>query len=173
MSDPLVFILAVLTILGTPGPTNTLLATGGATLGVRLSLPLLAGAIAAYLIAIVTIRVALAPLIAAYPLIGMGLKIAVAHLAAPVRVTLPMVFVATLLNPKSIIFALGILPAAHEQIVWYFVAFAAAAAVTGFAWILVGRAIGAGAGKHARLVPRVASVVLAGFAGLILSTAFG
>jgi len=40
MDDPLLFALAVLTILGTPGPTNTLLATAGATGGLRRSLPL-------------------------------------------------------------------------------------------------------------------------------------
>ncbi|MFY8031875.1 MAG: hypothetical protein ACOVO5_08585 [Devosia sp.] len=43
MTDPLLFLAAVLTLLGTPGPTNTLLATAGATAGVRRSLPRLLG----------------------------------------------------------------------------------------------------------------------------------
>ena len=67
MTDPLLFILAVLTILGTPGPTNTLLATGGAVDGVGRSLPLLLGELTGYLVAIAVIRVVLGPVIAAYP----------------------------------------------------------------------------------------------------------
>ena len=41
MTDPFAFALAVLALLGTPGPTNTLLATAGAAAGWRRSLRLL------------------------------------------------------------------------------------------------------------------------------------
>ena len=41
MSDPLLFLLAVATVLLTPGPTNTLMATSGATSGIVPSLRLL------------------------------------------------------------------------------------------------------------------------------------
>nr|HML44513.1 lysine transporter LysE [Hyphomicrobium zavarzinii] len=41
MHDPIAFSLAVLAILGTPGPTNTLLAASGALVGWRRSLPLI------------------------------------------------------------------------------------------------------------------------------------
>jgi threonine/homoserine/homoserine lactone efflux protein len=37
MTDLWLFLLAVLTVLATPGPTNTLLATAGATAGFRAS----------------------------------------------------------------------------------------------------------------------------------------
>ena len=77
MTDPILFILAVLTLLGTPGPTNTLLATSGATVGVKWSLMLLAGELSGYLIAILAIRIVLGPIIHAYPLVGIALKIAV------------------------------------------------------------------------------------------------
>lgn len=40
MTNPFLFVLTVVTILVMPGPTNTLLATGGATVGMRRALPL-------------------------------------------------------------------------------------------------------------------------------------
>ena len=190
MSEPLLFLLAVLTLLGTPGPTNTLLATSGALAGVRPSLRLLAAELAGYLIAIIAIRMLLGPLFHAYPLIGMALKIAVAAYLVWVgirlwlrgttlantsgTVTFGQVFVTTLLNPKALIFALTIIPAEHEQLAWYFAGFAIAVLSVGGAWILIGRAIGASAGeRHATLVPRIASVALVGFAGFIVASAFG
>ena len=73
MTDPILFFLAVATILATPGPTNTLMATSGATAGIVRSLPLLMAEIAGYLIAILMIRAVLAPLVHAYPAIGIAL----------------------------------------------------------------------------------------------------
>lgn len=190
MSDPLLFMLAVLTLLGTPGPTNTLLATSGAVVGIRRSLPLLAGELLGYLVAIAAIRIVLGPVFAAYPPIGVGLKIAVAiylgwiaaklwlrgaRLSGPASaVTLPHIFVTTVLNPKALIFALSIIPAAHPQLIWFFTAYALSVTGVGLCWIVIGRAIGATAGeRHAGLVPRIASVALVGFAGLIFASAFG
>jgi threonine/homoserine/homoserine lactone efflux protein len=190
MSDPLLFILAVLMLLGTPGPTNTLLATSGAVAGVRRSLLLLAGELSGYLVAIAAIRIVLGPVFAAYLLIGSALKVAVAvylgwiaiklwlrgaRLSGPASaVSLRNVFLTTLLNPKALIFALTIIPVAHPALPWFIAAFAVSVVCVGFCWILIGRAIGATAGeRHAGLVPRIASVALAGFAGLIFASAFG
>jgi threonine/homoserine/homoserine lactone efflux protein len=188
MSDPLLFMLAVLTILGTPGPTNTLLSTSGAIAGIKRSLPLLIGELGGYLVAIAAIRIVLGPIFSAYPLLGTALKIAVAvylgwiavrlwlrgariadHGAA---VTIANVFVTTLLNPKALIFALAVFPQAHPQLAWFIVAFAISVLTVGGSWIAIGCIIGATAGeRHAGLVPRVASVALASFAGFILATA--
>jgi threonine/homoserine/homoserine lactone efflux protein len=189
MTDPILFILAVLTILGTPGPTNTLLATSGAMVGVKRSLLLLVGELTGYLIAILAIRIVLGPIIHAYPPIGIALKIAVvaylawvafrlwrqdASLTGAGTVDAKAVFITTLLNPKALIFALSVIPAEHPALVWFFVAFAVAVPSVGFCWILVGRAIGAASGEqHAGLVRRIASVALLGFAGLIAASVFG
>ena len=186
MIDPVLFGLAVLTLLGTPGPTNTLLATSGAASGISRSLPLLAAELAGYAIAVAAIRLVLGPLINAFPVVGIGLKLAVvfylgwvayrlwthnAALAGTQTVSWRSVFVTTLLNPKALIFALGIIPAEHPQLFWYFVAFAVAVPGVGFGWILVGRAIGAASGeRHAGLIRRVASVALVGFAGMIAAS---
>jgi threonine/homoserine/homoserine lactone efflux protein len=190
MSDPLLYALAVLTLLGTPGPTNTLLATSGALSGLRHSLPLLIGELGGYLVAIGTIRLVLGPVFAAYPPLGIALKVAVAVylgwiairlwrrgavITGPARpVTIGNVFVTTLLNPKALIFSLSIIPAAHPELAWFVAGFVAMVVTVGFGWIAIGTAIGATAGeRHAGIVPRIASVALVGFAGLVLASAFG
>jgi threonine/homoserine/homoserine lactone efflux protein len=189
MTDPILFILAVLTILGTPGPTNTLLATSGAVVGIKRSIPLLMGELSGYLLAIAAIRIVLGPVIHAYPLVGIVLKIAVvaylgwiafrlwthdASLTGTRTVDAAAVFVTTLLNPKALIFALSIIPAAHPALAWFFIAFALAVPSVGFAWIAVGKIIGTASGEHnAGLVRRVASVALVGFAGLIAASVLG
>ncbi|MDB5539482.1 MAG: LysE type translocator [Devosia sp.] len=187
MTDPILFILAVLTLLGTPGPTNTLLATSGAVVGVRRSLPLLIGELGGYLIAVAAIRMVLGPVIHQWPVVGIGLKIAVvvylgwiafrlwrhdAALAGTETVGVRAVFITTLLNPKALIFALSIIPAEHPALAWFVGAFAIAVPSVGFAWILVGRAIGA-ASKNAGIIRRVASVALVGFAGVIAASVLG
>ena len=189
MTDPTLFILAVLTLLSTPGPTNTLLATSGATLGVSRSLSLLVGELTGYLVAITAVRVVLGPIIQAHPWVGVALKIAVvtylgwvavrlwrekAALTDAGTVSARSVFITTLLNPKSLFFALSIIPAEHPALALYFAAFAIAVPSVGLCWIVVGRALGAAAGKqHGGLIRRVASVALVGFAGLIAASVLG
>jgi threonine/homoserine/homoserine lactone efflux protein len=189
MSDPLLYVLAVLTLLGTPGPTNTLLATSGAMAGTKRSLPLLIGEIAGYLIAIAVLRLVLGPVFAAYPPVGVALKLAVAAYLAWIAirlwlrgvelteaartVTLSNVFVTTLLNPKALIFSLSIIPTEHPELVWYIAGFTAMVIAAGFSWIVIGHVAGRAAGdRHAVIVPRVASVALIGFAVLIVASAF-
>ncbi len=189
MIDPMLFLFATLSLLAAPGPTNVLLATAGAIAGVRSSLVLLAAASCGYLLAVAGIRLALGPVIETYPLVGIALKVAVAVYLGVVAVALWRrssamtghgvvsardVFVATLLNPKSLVFAFGIIPQASPALWAYVVVFAAAVPVVGLGWILIGRAIGAASGeRHAGTVRKVASVTLVGFAALMVGSAFG
>lgn len=189
MIDPTLFILAVLSLLATPGPTNTLLATSGATVGIGRSLVLLVGELGGYLISIAVLRIVLGPVIAAQPVVGIALKVAVAlylawiavalwrrssSLTGEGAVTLRAVLVTTLLNPKALVFAFGVIPAEHPMLWAYILAFVVTVPLIGFAWIAVGSAIGAASGeRHAGIVRKVASVTLVGFAALLVRSAFG
>jgi len=189
MTDPALFILAVLSLLGAPGPTNVLLATAGAMAGVRPSLKLLGAALGGYLIAVAALRLALGPVIEANPLVGITLKVAVAlylvwvaialwrrsaSLTGDEAVSMQAVFVATLLNPKSLVFAFGVIPSVHPALWAYVAAFAVTIPAVGLGWLLIGRAIGAASGeRHAGLVRKVASVALVGFAVVLVRSAFG
>lgn len=190
MQDPATFALAVLFILGTPGPTNTLLATGGAGMGVRRSLPLMLGEAAGYSLSILTIGLLLAPVIAGVPLAATVLRLVVgAYLvllavrlwrsgAAFTRgagvVTPGQVFVTTLLNPKALIFALGVVPFAHPDWPAYFAGFLAMLAAVALCWIALGAALGraAAATGGVRLVPRVGAAAVLGFAVMLIAGPF-
>ena len=179
--------LAVVTVLGTPGPTNTLLATSGAITGVRASLSLLAGELAGYFAAIFAYRIALEPVLSAWPLSNIALKIGIATyltwMAAGLWfrgplfdrpgtfVSFPSLFFATLLNPKALVFSAIILPKADPHLSLYFIAFSASVIAVGLCWIIAGRAIGVAAGAgYSVLLPRVAATALVGFASVILMT---
>ena len=185
MNNPLLFMLAVVTVLGTPGPTNTLLATSGAITGIRASLSLLAGELAGYLVAITAYRIALEPILSFWPLSNIALKIGAATyliwMAARLWfrgplldrpgtfVSLPNLFFTTLLNPKALIFSAIILPKADPHLSLYFIAFSVSVIAVGLCWIIAGRAIGFAAGAgYGVLLPRVAATALVGFAGVIL-----
>ena len=186
MQEPILFALTVLAILGTPGPTNTLLATSGAAVGLRRSLLLLPAEAAGYLISILALALLLAPLVAATPAVATVLRCIVGgyllHLAwrlwrlggsAMVEdrriVTPAQVFVTTLLNPKTIVFALGVIPFDAPRPWLYLAAFLALTAAVGSTWILAGSAIGGAARVSHRqtLVPRAGATVL-GALGIFL-----
>lgn len=178
MTDPVLFVLSVLTLLCTPGPTNTLLATSGAVVGVRRSLPLLLAELVGYLFAILTIRLALKPFFET-PSISVGFKVLVALYLAYTAIklwTVPAatarsvvrtwnVFATTLLNPKAFVFAIGIIPNDAIHVAPYFAAFSTCVTTVGFLWLVFGRVAGA---QFGLLVPRIASVALGGFASLII-----
>jgi threonine/homoserine/homoserine lactone efflux protein len=187
MIDPLLFLLAAVTLLIVPGPTNMLLAAAGAASGWRRALPLLVAVLVAYLTAVGLIRLVLGPVVAAAPVVATILKVMVATYLAMIAVrmwlragpeasaapTTRQIFVATLLNPKSLIFAIGILPAGGWELSWYMLTFALACLACGSAWILIGQGIGLAArGRDERIVSRVAALALGGFAGMILASAF-
>ena len=185
MEDPTLFVLTVLFILGTPGPTNTLLATSGAAAGLRRSLPLLPAEAAGYFISILVIGLVLGPVVAQSPLLATGLRLAVGAYLCWLAVRLwrqggvvadaagtvrpHQVFVTTLLNPKAIVFALGVVPFASPHAWAYMLGFMAILAAVGLGWILAGTGLGrvARGGGHGRLVPRLGATAIGCFAVLI------
>ena len=181
MQDPVLFALTVLLILGTPGPTNTLLATAGATVGFRRALPLVPAEAAGYLIAILIIGLALGPAIAGVPAVAAGLRLAVGGYLAwlavklwrqgPVDlsalpVTPRQVFVTTLLNPKALVFALGVIPFGAERWWPWLLGFLGMLVGVALGWIALGSALGrvAGAAGRAGLVPKVGAAAVGAFA---------
>jgi threonine/homoserine/homoserine lactone efflux protein len=155
MNDLLPFVLAVLALLATPGPTNTLMAAAGAQRGVVGSLPLLAGELGGYAIA-VTLWIELVGAAAAgQPLVPVVAKlIAAAFLVWSARklwanaghadlaqrgITLDRVFATTLINPKALVFAFAIFP--HVGFVArlpYLSVFAALVVATAVGWMTLG-----------------------------------
>ncbi len=191
MQDPVLFILTVLAILGTPGPTNTLLATAGASVGMRRSLGLMPAESAGYLIAILFIGLVLGPIVAASPVVATTLRVLVAAylLLLAVRlwrqgaaivtaqkapITPRQVFVTTLLNPKSIIFALGVIPFGKPHVAVYLAGFIAMVLSVALCWIAGGTVMGrvAQAAGRAGVVPRVGASAIGVFAVLLLAAPF-
>ena len=187
MTEPIVFALAVLALLGVPGPTNTLLAAGGATRGVRQALPLLIGELLGYNIAITVYRLTLGTLFSEAGTAQLVLKIVVAgyllwlairlwrsaQTDARSAVTIRSLFVTTLLNPKALIFALLIFPAAPTPILYYQLAFSGMVVSVGACWIVAGslttRLLRP---QHRFIPPRICAVALAVFAFLLVAGSF-
>lgn len=184
MLDPFVFSLTVLFILATPGPTNTLLATSGALVGVRRSLPLIAAELTGYLTAIACLHFLLGELVARHSWLNAGLRLAIgAYLlyaawelwtrremlqGARTGVRFDRVLVTTLLNPKAIVFAFGVIPLSSPDALAYVAAFVGFVVAAASSWIAAGAFAGAMASQQgSRLIPRISAVVLALFAGLI------
>jgi threonine/homoserine/homoserine lactone efflux protein len=186
MENLLPFILAVLALLATPGPTNTLMAAAGAQRGVGRSLPLLAGELGGYAIAITVWIELVGAAAASQPLVPVIAKlVAVAFLVwsawklwanaghadlAQRGITLGRVFATTLVNPKGLIFAFAIFP--HVGFVGrlpYLAVFGALVVATAIGWMALGTmAARSSAGLlTSSRVERITAVALAVFATLL------
>ncbi len=191
MEDPALFALTVLAILATPGPTNTLLATAGAASGFRRALPLIPAEAAGYLIAILTLGLLLGPLVAALPALAIVLRLVVGLYllslawrlwqgsnvlasAGAAIITPARIFMTTLLNPKAIIFALGVVPFHAAYVTPYLIGFAALTATVALGWIGFGAMMGrmAAASGRSRLIPRIGAAVVSAFAVMLLTAPF-
>ena len=191
MTDPIAFALACLALLSAPGPTNTLLATSGATGGFMRSLPLILAEFCGYSLAILAMALLIAPLLQVSPLISVVLRLACGAyliwsavelwregsdaLTSSEPVSFRRVFLATLLNPKAIVFALVIIPHLGEQLFLaaapYLIGLAIMAASVALCWISAGALIGAGArGRFGAGAIRRTGASVLGLFGLILSS---
>jgi threonine/homoserine/homoserine lactone efflux protein len=193
MTDPAGLTPAVLALLAAPGPTNALLAAAGASAGMRAALHLLVGEVGGYLLAIGCIIFAVGPLLATYPAaIELAKAAAAGYLlilalrlwrrpaspdageTAQPTVRFGDVFMATLLNPKAVILALAILPAAPVMESPLLLALLILVVlVSGAAWIGIGAAAKNSVRALAaeRYVARTSAIVLTVFAGAYVASA--
>jgi threonine/homoserine/homoserine lactone efflux protein len=182
MIDLTSFVPAVAAILAVPGPTNTLLASSGARAGVCRSLLLVPAELCGYAFAITGWGFFLEPASAALPWLKPLLRLACAgYLMAVARglwrdaggaltgagIGAERVFAATLLNPKALLFAVAMFPAAaFRDPVSFFQAMAAFAAVIvpiALAWIGFGSALAGPDFCRPRTLQRGAALVLLTF----------
>ncbi|PKU22750.1 multidrug transporter MatE [Telmatospirillum siberiense] len=186
--DPL-FLAQTATILAVPGPTNALLATAGATKGIRVSIRFVAVVLTAYLGAILAWGLLLIPASAAWPplmvlaRLGCALFLAATALrlwrgttslaATPASpITNRTLTLATLLNPKALLFATGIFPATAftQSDVFYSTALAFAAPLVPItlAWIAFGASLASSQSRISpKLAHRAAAILLACFSASI------
>ncbi|WP_066569700.1 LysE family translocator [Snodgrassella sp. CFCC 13594] len=184
------FFSVVLAILFTPGPTNTLLASSGARIGIRQSLPLIPAEWLGYFVSISVWGHFLHGLAQWWPLIPMLIKFLCAvyilklaydlwhHANCPNEpsnrgITPAKLFLTTLLNPKGMIFATTVFP----PIAWinttafltYFALFTVTLIPVAACWVVFGGKL---VNEKLHISPmhfqQFSSMVLAIFAGVII-----
>lgn len=75
MTDSTSFMIAVLVLLLTPGPTNTLIAIAAATNGRRSALLLIPAEFSGYFVSIGTLLLLVGEMVAVFPAIGVTLRV--------------------------------------------------------------------------------------------------
>jgi threonine/homoserine/homoserine lactone efflux protein len=179
--------LGIAVLLITPGPTNTLLAAAGMQSGARRAMPLIAAELGGYLASIsawgwlvtrASDELAWAPLCLRVLSVGYVVALAVrmwrasaqAALDSSAPVSMRSLFVATLLNPKAMLFASAIFPAAaFTGLAAYLPAmalFALALLPIALGWIVLGASLASGRRSvlGPRRLHRIAAIVLGVFA---------
>lgn len=188
------FLLGILGILLVPGPTNTLLATSGALVGLRGSFRLIPLTVAGYLSAISLWHQVLRPLLALYPdALLLSKLVACAYLIylisrmytsrpaasggetalLPAPVTPARMFIVTFTNPKAAVMALLVFDQSRVNIS-EFIVFSAIAACMALLWTGIGRTlVSAGLLNNPRAISRIAAGVLTVFVGLLINSIIG
>jgi threonine/homoserine/homoserine lactone efflux protein len=194
LADPATFALAVLALLATPGPTNTLLATSGAAAGFQRSFHLVVAEMAGYMISITTLALVIGPIVRESHDLSVALRIACAAFlfysawklwregAAAITSDKPVSFrrvlIATALNPKGIVFAFVIVPhlanGQLSQALPYMAALLAMIGLVGGAWIAGGATLraGTGAALSGGIARRAGALTLCVFAAVITGSTF-
>ena len=180
------FIGLVITILLTPGPTNTLLASSGVQVGVRKSLRLIPAESIGYIIAISAWGMLIGKVSDTLPFVPPFLKLLSAGYIIFLAIKLwrtanqavmlnqPTIrartlFCATLLNPKALLFASAIFPAAawESQTIYsiHMSTFIALILPIALFWISIGAALATNKVKwlSQSKLQRTASIVLVSF----------
>ncbi len=182
------FVSAVLLLLATPGPTNTLMALGGYERGWKKALPLIAGELGGYLAVIAPAATLAVPFFGAYPQASLWAKLGagawVLYLSyrlwtskhsqhGTAEVSFRQVFVTTTLNPKALIIALVIMPhGAPLVLLPWLLLLAMLVVIAANGWILVGNLMRQTALVEIKpvLVQRVAAGCLMLFAVVLASS---
>ncbi|EHS52375.1 hypothetical protein, putative transmembrane protein [Rhizobium sp. PDO1-076] len=186
------FVFAVLLLLLTPGPTNTLLAVSGASSGFRRSLSLIGAELAGYLTTIIPLSTFAGPWLSGRPQAALAVKLAAAiwvlMLAArlwrhPPRldgespVTFAGVYATTVLNPKGLIIGLALIPPAVTSVLEpmpYLAVFAALTVAIAVIWVAFGATVlRRAAGTRPIVFGRVAASFLLVFAASLAGRAIG
>ncbi|MFD1913064.1 hypothetical protein [Halodurantibacterium flavum] len=159
------FLVSVVGLLLTPGPTNTLLAVAAASNGFRRALRLLPAELGAYLMVVVPVTLVAGPWLDARPAAMSAVTAAaglwVAFLAvklwrlpqasegqgAAAVVAFRDVFVTTLLNPKALVIGLALMPRGTPgALLPWFGTLAAAICSVAVLWLLLGATLSRGRG---------------------------
>jgi threonine/homoserine/homoserine lactone efflux protein len=178
----------VAVLLVTPGPTNTLIALGGAERGWWGALRLIPAELMGYLATTVPLALVGARLVEAQPVAKtvitfvaaawvLWLAVALWRAAGTAQtsrsVSARRVLVTTLLNPKALVFGLALLPAADaSRIAINFGVFVALVVAVASGWAALGAGLRASARDGAEALPRpwrlAASLWLAALAAYLL-----
>lgn len=187
MIESWLFLTLVATILLTPGPTNTLLAASGVQVGFRRSMLLIPAEALGYFCAITLWGSVLSVLAKQWPVMPSILKLIsvsyilwlaiklwksanIKELSEQEHIGARQLFVATFLNPKALLFALTVFPAAtwsnlHNYMA-VMMAFLSLLIPIASLWVLFGHLLNAGHIKWLTRagLQRTASLVLFAFA---------
>ena len=179
--------LAILALLVTPGPTNTLMFLAGAERGLTRALRLIPAELAGYLLTVVPLVLAGAPLLQAHPGARAALALAAGLWVAVLALRLwrlprteggrgtigaAGVFTTTLLNPKALIFGLVLLP--HPDHAAANIAnFALQVVAVALLWQAGGAFLGRSTGPRMPVLRRAASLWLGGLSVMLVLRGVG
>ncbi len=176
--------LAVLALLLTPGPTNSLMLLAGAERGLRQAARLIPAELAGYLLTVVPLALIGQSALSAWPGLRLIVTLSAAVWVAILALRLWRVpdgaergvidarslFVTTALNPKGLIFGLVLLPSA-DRLGANVALFATLVIAVALFWAGIGAALRGKSGGQPRalfLVRRLASVFLVGMSVLLV-----